>query len=117
MKTIARYQVAEEAHLLRCFLATLGLSAHVFDEHVVQVAWYYSNAIGGVRVVVEDDDCEDAVSALREYNQSLRAEPDTATVARAWPCVLLLSLLFGVPVLIFGRRNTGESSAHGFHGN
>jgi hypothetical protein len=44
MITIARFQVPEDAYLFRSFLAHKGIPAHVFDDCVVQTAWYLSNA-------------------------------------------------------------------------
>ncbi|MEM6278987.1 MAG: hypothetical protein AAF491_12280 [Verrucomicrobiota bacterium] len=106
MKTIARFQVPEQAHLFRSFLASKSISGWVFDEYTVEVAWYYSNAIGGVRVVVNDADCDEAVRHFSEYLAALHKGPVLDNSPRRWPIVLLLSLFVGVPVLLFGRRNT-----------
>ena len=104
MKTIARFEVPEDAYLLRSFLASRDIEAHVLDENLIQLAWYYSNALGGVRVTVDDEDCEEAVKSYREYSEALHKDPSPTTVARAWPIVLLGSLVTGVPTLLFGRR-------------
>lgn len=104
MVTIARFRVPEEAHLFRTFLESRGIVAHVFDEHMVQIAWYYSDAIGGVRVVVDQEDVEEAADRYRDYREAIQAEPRMETVARAWPVVLLFSALLGVPALLFGRK-------------
>ena len=110
MNTIARFQVPEEAHLFRAFLEVQGIAAHVWDEHFIQVAWYYSDAIGGVRVVTAGDDCEQALEAYQDYARALREPPVRATVARAWPLVLVLSFFVGAPMLIFGRRAVGTQA-------
>ena len=104
MRTIARFQQAEDAHLLRSFLASRGVEAGVLDEHLVQIAWTYSDAIGGVRVVVADAQANEAVEVYREYLDALVESPRPVTVARAWPMVLLIYFTLGVPGLIFGRR-------------
>ena len=104
MVTVARFQTPEEAHLFRSFLGSRGIQAEVFDEHVVQLFWHYSNAIGGVRVVVAAEDEMDAAEAHREYLEVLRSEPREFSGARVWPVVLLLSIAFGAPFLAFGRR-------------
>ena len=67
----------------------------------MQVAWHYSNAIGGVRVVVHD---QDANNATHEYFRELRAEPRPIAAPRIWPVVMLVSLFTGLPTLMFGRN-------------
>ena len=70
----------------------------------MQVAWHYSNAIGGVRVVVHDQDAIDANNATHEYFRELRAEPRPIAAPRIWPVVMLVSLFTGLPTLMFGRN-------------
>ena len=64
MKTVATCSKAEEAHLVRTRLEAAGLRAFVQDESLVQMDWLYSNAIGGVRVQVADEDFEAAQAFL-----------------------------------------------------
>ena len=104
MRTIARFQQAEDAHLLRSLLGSRGVEAGVLDEHLIQIAWTYSDAIGGVRVVVADSQADEAVEVYREYLDALVESPRPVTVVRAWPLVLLIFWKFGIPALIFGRR-------------
>ena len=110
MKTIATFQVPENAHLFRCFLESRGIEAHVLDENVVQLFWYYSNAIGGVRVVAAEEDIEQAKALHAEYLETLNVEPAVMTEARGWPVVLVLSLLIGLPMLVFGRKPVAGKS-------
>lgn len=105
MTTIAAFTLPEEAHLFRTFLESRGIEGFVFDENMVQLFWHYSNAIGGVRVAVDDDDVEDAFTFYQEYMAALREGPCPAQPVRIWPAVALLSLLVGVPLLLFGRRS------------
>lgn len=105
MKTIARFQEPEQAHLFRSFLASRSIPGWVFDEHTVQMAWLYSSAIGGVRVMVDDVDRDEAVRQFSEYVAGLRSGPTLDTSPRRWPIAALVSILAGVPVLLFGRKN------------
>lgn len=106
MQTIARFDTAEDAYLFRAFLDSRGISAAVLDEHVIQLFWYYSQALGGVRVVLNDDaDVAQAIEAYHEYAQALNVQPSLVTEVRVWPLVLLLSWLVGGPFLVFGRRH------------
>jgi hypothetical protein len=56
MKTIAAFTKAEDAHNLRAFLEGSGITAFVRDENTVGADPLYSNAVGGVKVDVEDED-------------------------------------------------------------
>ncbi|MFT4175098.1 MAG: DUF2007 domain-containing protein [Luteolibacter sp.] len=104
MKTVASFSTAEDAHLFRTYLASEGIEAFLRDEFTVQLCWQYSNAIGGVRVVVADEDAEEAAAHYRDYASSLRAGPYPVAPVRAWPFVALISLLIGAPFLLFGRK-------------
>jgi hypothetical protein len=104
MTTIATFTVPEDAYLFRAFLESRGIEGFVLDEHFVQLFWYYSNAIGGVRVVVEEADVEEAIQCYRDYTFALRAGVYPVRPVRAWPVVVLLSIAFGLPFLILGRR-------------
>jgi Putative prokaryotic signal transducing protein len=79
VKTIATFSKPEEAHLFRTRLEAAGIPAYVQDEHFIQMYWLYSNAIGGVRVQIADDDFE----AVREFlaNDSPQSALDSAGVS------------------------------------
>jgi hypothetical protein len=62
MVVVATFSKPEEAHLLRMRLEAGGIQAFLRDENTIQVDWLYSNALGGVRVEVADED----VAATRE---------------------------------------------------
>ena len=74
MKTIARFSTPEEAHLFRMRLEAAGIPAFVQDEHVIQLDWLYSNAIGGVRVQIADTDVEEAREFLAADSPQLCPE-------------------------------------------
>ena len=105
MTIIATFPTPEDAHLFRAFLESRGMEGFLLDEYVTQLFWHYSNAIGGVRFAVHDDDADDAVVIYQEYMTSLRAGPYPVEPVRGWPLVILLSLVVGAPFLIFGRRS------------
>ena len=107
MKTIATFDSPEEAYLFRSFLDSRGIGSSVLDEYMSQLFWHYRQATGGVRVVLEDEsDFEAAGDAGREYFAAL--EPKPVSVVRGWPLVALLSFVFGLPLLIFGRKVVKE---------
>jgi hypothetical protein len=60
MKTIASFSAPIEAHMLISRLEGNGIHAYIRDEHMVTLDWLASNAIGGVKVDVADEDFERA---------------------------------------------------------
>jgi len=66
MITIATFSKPEEAHLFRMRLEAGGIPAFVQDEHLIQMNWLYSNAIGGVRVQIFEEDIPLAYEILQE---------------------------------------------------
>lgn len=50
--TVASFEISVNAWIYRNRLATDGLTAFVVDEHVVDMHWLHSGAIGGVKVQI-----------------------------------------------------------------
>jgi len=65
MKTLTACSKPIEAQLLVARLSASGIRAALRDELTINNDWFYSNALGGVRVEVEDEDYERAVEVLR----------------------------------------------------
>jgi hypothetical protein len=61
MKTLASFNLPMDAYLLRARLEGSGITAYVRDENLVTLDWLYSNAVGGVKVDVMDEDYERAL--------------------------------------------------------
>ena len=56
MKIVATYSKPEEAYLAASLLEGNGLTVNVRDADTVGNYWMYSNAIGGVKLEVDEDD-------------------------------------------------------------
>ena len=104
MTTIATFTTPEDAHLFRAYLGAQEIEGFLLDEYFVQLFWYYSNALGGVRVVVDDADAEAATKAYESYMAELRTGPYPLNPVRAWPIVALISLFVWIPLILFGRH-------------
>lgn len=109
MITIASFPTPEDAHLFRAFLESRGIQSVLLDEHFVQLFWHYSNAVGGVRVAVAEDEAEEAAEVYTEYMESLRQGECPVAPVRGWPLVAVVSLIFGLPLLLLGRKVLGKS--------
>ncbi|MBI5382265.1 MAG: DUF2007 domain-containing protein [Opitutae bacterium] len=55
MKTVAVYSTPAEAHVLVARLMSADIPATIRDEYTVTFNWLLSNAIGGVKVEVPDE--------------------------------------------------------------
>lgn len=66
MRTLAAFNHADQAHLLRMRLEGSGIAAHVRDENMVTLDWPAALAVGGVKVDVADEDYEAALALLAE---------------------------------------------------
>lgn len=60
----AAFTNVHEAHLARSVLEAAGIEATIADEHLVSMTWTYSNAVGGVKVLVPGDRLDEARSVL-----------------------------------------------------
>lgn len=63
--------------MLRLRLEAGDVAVFIQDEHLVQIDWGLANAVGGVRVQIDEEDIERAREILAE-------EPDTTPPAN-WP--------------------------------
>lgn len=69
--TVARYSLPFEAHVARARLESEGIHAMVVDEHTINMQWLYSDAMGGVRLQVDEDDMYRAQAVLSEDRSDL----------------------------------------------
>jgi ribosomal protein S27AE len=70
LKTAATYREPYKAHIARGKLEAEGIPAIVLDEHLIQIDWLYSQAIGGVKVQVPEE-------ALKRVQEILADDHDS----------------------------------------
>ena len=58
--TIARFSHPHESHVWRARLESEGIGCFLADEHTVSANWFYSNAVGGVKLQVRASDSVEA---------------------------------------------------------
>ena len=101
--------------MFRTRLEAVGIEAFVQDEHVVQLYWLYSNAIGGVRVQIADEDVESAREFVAADVPQPCPEAEDVTCLRCgsrhtapdeWPrrLAFLSLLIVHFPLLLMPRR-------------
>jgi predicted RNA-binding Zn-ribbon protein involved in translation (DUF1610 family) len=54
--TVRHYRDLPDAYVGRSQLETAGISVWIADEHLVQMNWFYSNLVGGIRLQVDESD-------------------------------------------------------------
>lgn len=62
--TVASYRDLPNADLARAALESAGIPAWIQDDNLVRMDWFYSNAIGGIRLQVDAGDAEAARELL-----------------------------------------------------
>ena len=64
MKTLAAFSKPIDAQMLIARLEGSGIAAYARDEHMVTLDWLASNAVGGVKVDVADEDYDEARAVM-----------------------------------------------------
>lgn len=73
---VERFRDLVEAELARGKLESAGIRCMVADENLVRMDWFYSNAIGGLRLMVSGEDAEAARAILDEPIPEEILQPD-----------------------------------------
>jgi hypothetical protein len=66
LKTIITFTFPQDANLAKGFLESEGLETYIKDELTAQVNNFYSNAIGGVKLQVNENDYENGIRLLQK---------------------------------------------------
>lgn len=105
MKTAARFDYPEFAHLARTVLANHEIEAFVLDENIVQWNWGYLYAIGGVRLVVDPEDHTEAVRILKSCAwKDMDGKYEKISLPAGHLLIIFLFFFSGAPCLLFGRK-------------
>ena len=128
--TLCSYRDPIDAELAKSHLESAGIPTVILDRHLVAIQWLYSNAIGGVKVAVDQDDLESARQVLSEdrctdllsisESQSPPADGDVCPVcnssairpSRLQRVAAAGSLATGVPLVMWRRRWICGSCGH-----
>ena len=64
-KTIQTFIYPHEAHVVKTYLESEGIETELRDEKTVDVNPFYSNAIGGVKLLVKEEDYKRGIEVLK----------------------------------------------------
>lgn len=118
MIVIARFSELGKAHVARASLEAAGIYCFIADEHTTNLG-FYTQAIGGARLLVNEEDAEKALEILRQdfskdvdkqfslpeqaqhcpHCKNDKLTPDEQGNIPVFICVLLL----GLPFLLYRR--------------
>ncbi len=54
-----------DAQVARSILRSAGIESVLLDENVIRINWLWSNAVGGIKLLVRNEDAETARSILK----------------------------------------------------
>jgi len=63
---IRRYQDLPEALLSKSILESAGIESFLGDENLIRIDWFYSNLVGGIKLLVRAQDAEAASKLLAQ---------------------------------------------------
>jgi hypothetical protein len=66
LTTVATFDLAAKAEVARNVLEDAGIQAVIADSEIVAMDWLISNAVGGIKVQVREEDAERAAAVLDE---------------------------------------------------
>jgi len=125
--TIAQYRDLPEAGLAKSRLEGAGITCFLDNEYTVGANWLYSNAVGGVKLRVRDEDAKEAKAIIEENPDAITSEEsevmlsdsacpvcgateiDTKNYTRKFAA---LTLLISLPLLLFWKRYSCKSCGH-----
>lgn len=66
LAVVRKFRDLPEAWLAKGALDAAGIESHLLDQNLVRLDWFYSNAIGGIRLCVRVDDARRAFHILNQ---------------------------------------------------
>ncbi|MDY0212870.1 MAG: DUF2007 domain-containing protein [Desulfuromonadaceae bacterium] len=119
--TIARYRDIPPAGLAQSILEAEGITSFLDNQFMVGVNWLYSDALGGIKLRVAENDVDEALKILEAYSSPdphvEQAEAGQLPPSACPKCggteiktidyqrkSAALSLLLSLPLLIFSKR-------------
>jgi Putative prokaryotic signal transducing protein len=61
---LRKYMTLPEALLAKSILDSAGIESFLADQNIIRMDWFLSNALGGVKLRVREEDAEEAAALL-----------------------------------------------------
>jgi len=110
---VRRFRDPWTAALARAHLEAAGIETVLLDEHIVAQNWLYSNAVGGVRLCVDQGSADAARELLAGVDEASTHRRGIAGRAALLGLAFLapLTLILGVVALATERRSRSRQGA------
>ena len=96
--TVLTFTYSHEVAIVRGRLESEGINCFVQDELTIQVHPFYSNAIGGVKLQVREQDLEQTIEILKETGyityEDLRPSKELENLNKLFSKVPIINKLF-----------------------
>ena len=124
---VGRYRDSSEAMIAKSMLDSAGIESFLSDENLVRLDWFYSNLVGGIKLMVRE---EDAATARKLLEENIPEKFDVAGVGeyaqpRCPECgsldvsfdelnkqIAYTGLLLGVPIPVNRKGGTCHACGH-----
>jgi hypothetical protein len=63
---VGRYRNSPEAMVAKSMMDSAGIESILSDENLVRLDWFYSNLVGGIKLMVREEDAETARKVLEQ---------------------------------------------------
>ena len=131
LEIIARFSDLPSAGLAQSILESAGIPCFLDNQYTIGVNWLYLNAVGGVKLKVNQSNTEEAIELLKNQNEPVKFSdqteegmlPDSACPSCGDTDIVpvdyrrkfaALSLLLMFPLIFFGKRYRCNKCGHKF---
>ena len=126
LKVIAAFTKIHEAYFAKNQLEMEEIESFIFDEHIIGVHPFYSNAVGGVKLVVHESEFENGNVIVKKFQEKQREyleaishrcpNCDSTNIRKKTTFHIILNiifiLIFNFLWVIFYRKNKCRDCGH-----
>ncbi len=123
---IKTFSFPYEAQIAKTQLEAFGIPVYIENEHTINMDWFYSNALGGVRLLVPENYVDEAKSFLekdfsdeleQKFGESKECCPvcgslDIEVNTKGKKSAFLAFMCFGLPLVSFKNGNRCKRCGH-----
>ncbi|ENV91674.1 hypothetical protein F937_03852 [Acinetobacter calcoaceticus ANC 3680] len=116
---VKTFSFSYEAQIAKTQLEAFGIPVYIENEHTINMDWFYSNALGGVRLLVPADYVEESKALLeKDFSDELEQKfgknkeccPDCGSrdieaYTKGKKSAFLAFMFFGLPLFSFKNGN------------
>ena len=126
LEILAAFTKIHEAYFAKNQLEMEGIESFVFDEYIIGVNPFYSNAVGGVKLLVHESEFENGSVIIKKYQEEQREylgskahrcpNCNSTNIRQKSTFHIVLSILcifiFGILWVVFYRKNKCNECGH-----